>query len=337
MMRVLDRVPRPPRRVLQLGGAAITAAAALFFVLRAIRPAELRETLAEVSPGLLIVAAAAAFLFISARAWRYRLLINAGPHRSGTILAITLGSWGASLVLPGPTGDAAFIWLARRRLNTPVAVAAGASVLSRLLDVASLLLIALVTAPLAGVILPRPVLAGGAALAVVIATGLAALFARRSRHALLRWVERRSLPAAIGRPLHTAIDELGSAHQPAMLVLVTLLARLATGAQYALLFAALDQPLSIVQVWFALSVRTLLLAVPVQGLGGLGTTQVWWTVGLTLLGWPADLALTTSLAVHLLDLFISLPQAAAGWVILAIRRPAAPAETSRVERAAQRL
>src|SRR5207302_1863951 len=110
MMRVLDRVPRPPRRVLQLGGAAITAA--------------------------------------------------------------------------------------------------GASVLGRWLDVASLLLIALVTAPLAGVILPRPVLAGGAALAVVIAIGLAALFARRSRHALLRWVGRRSLPAAIGRPLHTAIDEL---------------------------------------------------------------------------------------------------------------------------------
>ena len=89
-----------------------------------------------------------------------------------------------------------------------------------------------------------------------------------------------------------------------------------------ILFAAIDQPLSLVQVWFALSIRTLLLAVPIQGLGGLGTMQVWWTAGLTLLGWPAQQAIAASLAVHLLDLCISLPQAALGWLVLTFRRPA---------------
>ena len=332
-----DRVRRQPRRLLRFGAAVLVAFAVLFLVLRAIRPTELRATLAEVSPELVIIAAVPAFVFICARAWRYRLLIGAGPHHNGTILAITLGSWGASLILPGPTGDAAFVWLARQRLGTPVAVAAGAAVLSRLLDVASLLLIALAAAPLAGVLLPHLVLAGGAALSVLIAAALVALFAGRSRRALVVWLSKLPLPSAIGQPLHAAIEELGSGYQPLTLVLLTLAARLATGLQYFLLFAAIDQPLSIVQVWFALSVRTLLLAVPVQGLGGLGTTQVWWTVGLTLLGWPADVALTTSLAVHLLDLCVSLPQAAAGWMILAIRRAAPPVKTSPVERAAQRL
>ena len=78
-------------------------------------------------------AALAAFGFIAARAWRYRLLLGNGqPRRMRTLLAVTLSSWGASLILPGPSGDAAFVMLARTRLGAPVAVGVGAAVLSRL-------------------------------------------------------------------------------------------------------------------------------------------------------------------------------------------------------------
>jgi hypothetical protein len=273
--------------------------------------------LSEVSPGLVLLAALAAFVFISARAWRYRLLMGNGqPRRMRTILAVTLGSWGASLILPGPSGEATFVLLARTRLRAPVAVGTGAVVLSRLLDLASLLLVALVMAPLAGVRLPRPLLGGGVALAILIAAGLTAVFWGRSRRALVGWLERLALPHSIHDRLHLAIEELGSGSRPALLVVATLAARVATGLQYFALFAAIDQPLSPVEVWFALSIRTLLLAVPIQGLAGLGTTQIWWAAALTLLGWPADEALAASLAVHLLDLGISLPQAAAGWVLL---------------------
>lgn len=309
--------------------------ALLFLVLRVVKPLELRETLSEVSPGLALLAALAAFSFIAARAWRYRLLLGNGqPRRLRTILAVALSSWGASLILPGPSGDAAFVMLARTRLQAPVAVGVGAALLSRLLDVASLLLVALITAPLAGVILPRPLLGGGAALALLIAAGLTALFWSRSRRALVGWLEGLTLPRTIHERLHVAIEELGSGSRPLLLVAATLAARVATGLQYFVLFAAIDQPLSLVQVWFALSIRTLLLGVPVQGLVGLGTMQLWWTAALTLLGWPADEALAASLAVHLLDLGISLPQAAGGWAFLIWPRPmqtapVAAAETQR--------
>jgi lysylphosphatidylglycerol synthase-like protein len=299
------------------------SAALLFLVLRAVRPSVLAETLAEVSPGLALLAALAAFGFVAARALRYRLLLGNGqPRRMLTILGVTLSSWGASLILPGPSGDAAFVMLARTRLKAPVAVGVGAALLSRLLDVASLLLVALITAPLAGVILPRALLGGGVALALLIAGGLTALFWGRSRRALVGWLERQALPRSIHERLHFAIEELGSGSRPVLLVAATLAARVATGLQYFALFAAIDQPLSLVQVWFALSIRTLLLAVPLQGLGGLGTMQVWWTAALTLLGWPAEEALAASLAVHLLDLCVSLPQAALGWVFLTLRRAA---------------
>jgi lysylphosphatidylglycerol synthase-like protein len=297
--------------------------ALLFLVLHAVQPGKLAETLREISPGLALLAALAAFVFISARAWRYRLLLGNGqPRRIRTILTVTLSSWGASLLLPGPSGDAAFVMLARTRLKAPVAVGVGAAVLSRLLDVTSLLLVALITAPLAGVRLPGALLGGGVALALLIAGGLTALFWSRARRSVVRWLERLALPASIHERLHFAIEELGSGSRPALLATATLAARVATGLQYFALFAAIHQPLSLVQVWFALSIRTLLLAIPIQGLGGLGTTQVWWAAGLTLLGWPADDAIAASLALHLLDLCISLPQAALGWMILSLGRSA---------------
>ena len=308
---------------LRMAVPLLVTLAVLFLVLRVVHPLELKETLSEVSPGLALVAALAAFSFIAARAWRYRLLLGNGqPRRLRTILAVALSSWGASLILPGPSGDAAFVMLARTRLKTPVAVGVGAALLSRLLDVASLLLVALITAPLAGVILPRPLLGAGVALALLIAAGLTTLFWSRTRRRIVRWLERLAVPASILKRLHFAVEELGSGSRPAMLVAATLAARVATGLQYFALFAAIDQPLSLVQVWFALSIRTLLLAVPIQGLVGLGTMQVWWAAGLTLLGWPADEALAASLAVHLLDLAVSLPQAALGWLVLSLRRPA---------------
>jgi len=306
-------------RWLRVAMPVVVTIVLLFVLLHAVRPAELAETLAHVSPGLALLAAVAAFGFIAARSFRYRLLLGNGrPRRMRTILAVTLSSWGASLILPGPSGDAAFVMLARTRLTAPVAVGVGAALLSRLLDVASLLLVALITAPLAGVVLPGAMLGGGVVLALLIAVGLTALFWSRPRGAIVGWLERLSLPASLHERLHFAIEELGSGSRPALLVAATVAARVATGLQYFALFAAIDQPLSLVQVWFALSIRTLLLAVPIQGLVGLGTMQVWWTAALTLLGWPVNDAIAASLAVHLLDLCVSLPQAALGWLTLTV-------------------
>ncbi len=258
-------------RWLRVAMPVVVTIVLLFVLLRAVRPAELAETLADVSPGLALLAAVAAF-----------------------------------------------VMLARTRLTAPVAVGVGAALLSRLLDVASLLLVALITAPLAGVVLPGAMLGGGVVLALLIAVGLTALFWSRPRGAIVGWLERLSLPASLHERLHFAIEELGSGSRPALLVAATVAARVATGLQYFALFAAIDQPLSLVQVWFALSIRTLLLAVPIQGLVGLGTMQVWWTAALTLLGWPVNDAIAASLAVHLLDLCVSLPQAALGWLTLTV-------------------
>ena len=58
--------------------------------------------------------------------------------------------------------------------------------------------------------------------------------------------------------------------------------------------------------------------------------------GLTLIGWPPQVALATSLAVHLIDLTVSVPQAAVGWAFLQWRRPA-PDDALPAEAEAQRV
>jgi uncharacterized protein (TIRG00374 family) len=319
---MLSSLPPLARRLLRPLITLLVTLVLLGLVVRAIDPAQLRETLGRISPPLVLLAALAAFAFILTRAWRYHLLLGAGaPLRR--LLPITLAGWGASLLLPGPSGDATLVVLLRTRLKVPVAVGTGAALLSRLFDVASLVVLALVTAPLAGVRLPRLLLVGGVLLACAIFAMLAALFWDRPRRRITAWLERLPLRPALHQRIHEAIEELGSGSRPALLLTATAAARLATGLQYLALFAAIGQPLSLVQVWFALSIRTLLLAIPIQGLGGLGTGQLWWTAGLTLLGRPFAAALAASLAVHLLDLCVSVPQAGIG-VLLLTRRPAEP-------------
>jgi hypothetical protein len=297
----------------------------------------LEETLSGVPPGLLILAAGAAFAFAYARAWRYHVLL--GRDRVATVralLPITLASWGVSLLLPGPSGDGTFVWLSRSRLQTPITLAAGAAIVARLLDLVSLVLIALLAAPLAGGIVPPVALVLGGMLAVAIVAGLIGLFWNRSRRAIVSRLAGMPVVGRLVARVEPALHELGEGSRPLALIAGTVAARVATSIQYWALFAAIGQPLSYWQVWFALSIRTLLLGIPIQGIGGLGTGQLWWTGALTLLGWPIEDALAASVAIHVLDLAISLPQGGAGWALVLIgrRRQAA---TERAQAAAQRV
>ena len=309
------------RRDLRIALAAVITVALLALILRAIPPGELLEALGNASPLGLGLAMLAAFGFAVARAWRYHLLLGRERAPSArSLLAITLAAWGVSMVLPGPSSDAVFVWQTRVRLRTPVAVGIGAALIARILDGASLLLIALVTASAEDVALPRFVAGAATVVAVLFAGLLTALLWDRPRRWILPRLEALRLVGGLVSRLAPALEELGTGSRTVLLIVSTAAARVFTGLQYLALFAAIGHPLSFWQVWFALSVRTLLLAFPIQGIGGLGTTQLWWTAALTLLGFPFDDALAASLAVHILDLAVTLPQGAAGWLALYVGR-----------------
>jgi hypothetical protein len=191
--------------------------------------------------------------------------------------------------------------------------------MSRLLDIVSLLTLAVVLGPVAGTHnLPLfgelPALWLLAAMALILL-----LFLRRPRRALLDITERFAFGRRFSGRVDQGLEALTSRPVLTGLVIFTVVARVSTALLYAQLFGALGLPLSFLQVWFVVAVRTLFLAFPVQGIAGLGTSQVWWTGALTLVGLPLEDAVAASIAIHLLDLAVSLPIGILGWAFLAPR------------------
>ena len=322
----------------QIALAVALAAGLVLLGSRRVSLPEVSQALGHARPPELLAAALAALGFIAARAWRYRVLLPvrsavadtstrpAPPLATGVV---TLAAWGPGLLLPTVASDAAFIWLAATRLQAPLELGLGATIVARLLDVGSLLVLALVAARLGGVAL-APVLNVVGILAVLgVAAALLVLFLGGPRRRLLGlliglpWLGSR-LQIRLRR-LDVGMSHLEHPGPVVQLLAGTGVARLFTAFQYLALFTAVGQTLSFWQVWFALSVRTLLLALPLQGVAGLGTTQLWWVTALVLLGHPLEQAIVIGTSVHLLDLSVSLVLAGLGWAALLLlprgRRP----------------
>lgn len=317
------------RRVLpRLLLAVVVATGLVVLALHQVSLADVRRAIGHVGPGLLLMAAAGAAGFMLARAWRYHVLLYStsarrpavrGENESrnfGATVVSTLAAWGPGLVLPTPSADAAFVWLAVTRLGTGVERAITTVVMARLLDVLSLLVVGLISAPLAGARLPRSaelIAATGVVLLLILVAGM---IWRPSRELLARPLERLPFVGPRAQRLEMSFAELTRGRTLVELALSTGVARLCTAVQYMALLSAVGLPLGFWDTWFALSVRTLLLAIPVQGLAGLGTTQLWWATALALLGQPLHAAVLAGLSVHLLDLVITLSLSALGWILL---------------------
>lgn len=288
--------------------ATIASVAGVLFVLivwRVLgRPVSWNAVELGALPLALTVSGAAVFL--AARAWRFWTLL--GDRRAPLPVAGVTGiGWGAGLLLPGPSGDVAFVAAARRVLAVTVARASGAAVLARLLDLASIALVAALAAGVSATAEPGSVLI----LSGVIALGAVALIAglslRRPRGVLLRAASRVPRLNGLAERAEAAMADLSRPRLAAALVSSTALCRIATAVQYSGLMAMVGLHLGFWQTWFALSIRTLLFTVPVQGIAGIGTSQAWWTTALVLEGLPVGAAVSASVTLQALDLIISLP------------------------------
>src|SRR5437773_1359767 len=259
---------RPPlrrrRTYLQLALGTLVGAALVVIGLQQVPLPDVERTLQHAGLWNVAAAAAAAVCFILARAWRYHaLLYPTGwrsmarqPSRGASLVTVALASWGPGLILPTPTADATFIWLARSRLGVSVDRSATAVVLARILDLASLLLVGLLTAPLAGVRLPLMAQLGvGVAIMALLAVLIGLLWGP-TRERLGRLLRRLPYVGRYVERLEAGLEELSRARSLVQLILSTGAARLFTAMQYLALFAAVGLQLGFWQAWFALSVRT---------------------------------------------------------------------------------
>jgi hypothetical protein len=261
------------------------------------------------SAGSIALAAFGAACFLVGRAWRFAALL---PKRRGSereLLGATAASWGAGLLLPGPSADVTFVALARTRFAVGVVRGSGSAIVARILDVVSLSLIAVVASFFTATV-EHPAVIVAAAAAFMVGLGvLLSLIIPGPRTLVTRLAARIPRLAPLAARAEAELEELNSRARWANLVGSTIFCRLATAVQYAALMSMVGLHLGFWQTWFVLSIRTLLLTIPIQGIAGIGTGQAWWATALLLEGVGGGLAVGAGLTLQAIDLAVSLPVA----------------------------
>jgi uncharacterized membrane protein YbhN (UPF0104 family) len=262
------------------------------------------RTLATVRPQWPDLAAVAVLyaLFTAGRGVRFRLLL---PGRLSWAEAVGLGWLYSAVVsvLPGGLGELAVPVLCRRAPGG-AAAATAAVVLSRIQDLLSWVVVVAGVAPLlTGLVVPaRLGLAAGTA---AVCAASAALLWPRSRRALV--VLGRALPLAGVQAFLDRLDgDLGAmARNGAAWVVTFALRGLSVGTYYFALHA-FGARVTVAEAAAGGALVALLLVLPVQGIAGLGTVEVWWITALRLFGLSWPVAAVAAIGLHLALLLGSL-------------------------------
>ena len=101
-----------------------------------------------------------------------------------------------------------------------------------------------------------------------------------------------------------------------MLLLLTLIARLSVYASFFFLLKSLNLNITISQVIFVSTFITLMLIIPLQGLGGFGSYEIWTTMALVIVGVNKNNALSASIPTQLLTFIFGILEGIIGYILL---------------------
>jgi uncharacterized protein (TIRG00374 family) len=279
--------------------------------------AELLERCKNLAPSTLALAFAVHVAIHAMRAQRFRTLIPSAerPPYLSTFAAASAHNL-AAYVLPAKTGEVALVVYLKAHGGVSNKAGLAALLVSRVLDLSTLALaLALASIYLA---LARPDVApkGAFAFAVacIAAAGVLSLLASRGDWIvaigarLARWAQLHRMK--LGEKLLARSTELGSALREAaggVLVIATLQSL----AMWAGIFAfyeilgrgfGLGSSIGFFETAFGSGFAVLSNLLPINSFAGAGTQEVGWVFGFGLLGLPRELALSSGLAVHAVQL-----------------------------------
>ena len=240
-------------------------------------------------------------VFAAGRGLRFRQLLR---DRSTWQETIGLG-WlysAACSVLPGGIGEVS-LPLIYRAAPGGAAHATAAMAVARVQDLLSWLII-LVIAGFAVSALPKGSMALLGVSLAVTALGSLLVFLPPVRRAVFRAVNVIPWPR-----LHvflTQIDpRLGGMVYNIPSWLVTFALRILSILSYYLTLRTFGAPVTFAEASVGGALAALLLVLPVQGVAGLGTVEVWWIMILRLFGTPWSVAAVAAIGVHMTLLILS--------------------------------
>jgi len=281
----------------RLGAATLVALTFAAVLSRETNFTEIAQRLRDLPPAALVLAYVWLALAGLVRAVRLRVLVAMDvPIRHAYAFHQLYNV--VTAVVPTGLGEAASAWLLRRALRVPLHLGLVALLVGRLLDLAVLLCLFLLVV-LGGA---ASITYGGEGLVTAAAVMLTLLLllavahttggGRLAQH-LERWAVQIHGDTRLRRLLRRGMGLLGESlrvlpHgiQLSSLVALTLATQLLSLAALYVLVRASGLELGYAQAIVCFVVYVLLRMLPLQGVGGIGTTAAWWAIALRTLGVP---------------------------------------------------
>jgi len=261
---------------------------------------ELWQLFTQASPRFLLLGLAAVLLANIIRGFRFHLLLRRRStfrdlFASNNVYNLTTATF------PGGLGEIFSVFIFQRygALNTGAAFSIIA--LSRLFDLLSLSLLLMIALCFCSCTLAR-LLLGTSSLLAVLAFFL--LIPRINRFLVARLIALLPSRPALQRPakflqeIQVALAYVQDVREWLILFgLSGVMMTLNILSLLMLLFAA-GLEASFGQATVAFGVYAILQLFPLHGLGGVGTQEAWWTLGLTSVGFPKEIAVPVSFFLH---------------------------------------
>jgi Lysylphosphatidylglycerol synthase TM region len=306
-------------RILRRLALSLAIAGVLLWLLAVwagVGPEDLWGALRRLDRGTYLTALSVHVGIYTVRSLRYAALIPAGQRpRLLPMWACSAAHNLAAYILPAKTGEATLVLYLRSLAGVPAASGLACLVVARLLDLAVL------GVSVGGVLLllaPRfkaaPWMGAAGSASAGLGLGFTLLCLRPHWPALLatRLLGRLGLEShPFGARLLARAGEVTAALRLAASGPRLLLAWLLTAGTWALVFqfyavlargTGLPADLSYPEACLGSSLAVLFNLLPINGFAGFGTQEAGWKIGFGLLGVPADLALASGLAAHLVQL-----------------------------------
>lgn len=300
-------------------GLSLAIAAVLLWLLSVwagVGPGDLVGALQRLDRSTYLTALGVHLCIYTVRSWRYAVLIpEAHRPRFVPMWACSAAHNLAAYVLPAKTGEATLVLYLRSLAGVPGSSGLACLVVARLLDLAVLgVSVGLVLLWLAPGFKAAPWMgaAGLASLGLGVAFTLLCLRPHWPARLATLLLGRLGLERhPVGARLLARAGEVTAALRLAAAGPRLLVAWLLTAGIWALVFqfyavlargTGLPATMSYPEACLGSSLAVLFNLLPINGFAGFGTQEAGWKIGFGLLGVPADLALASGLAAHLVQL-----------------------------------
>lgn len=300
----------PRRRFgLALGGAILVSTVLLGYLLYRTGGVGRTLSLSRGASGKWLAFSAGLYLLSNTcRAWRWRVLLPAGPGSGRRLYAISSVHTMVNILLPARLGELAFPVLMHTHAATTAQRSLTMVFVARALDAVLLGLLflggALVHFRSTLSAWTMALTAGALMTGVILVVRSRAVLSWALRHWEQRFPRRTRL-AALGRRVEADLLVMTAAHKLAAAAALTAALVL---ARYVFFWATLQSigvSLGLAAVAFGATFGEATYLLPLHGVAGLGTVEAGWTLGMSMVGLPLSDAVASGLFVHVWSIVLA--------------------------------